>query len=337
MTRKISLKEVMFMLVLHVLVFLFYSFDRYSPKISIQQILFFLNYAGAALVINYVLLPFFFYRKKYLKFSLGLMVVIAGIILMEELVLERIFYPDTRGKHFPGIIYSLVDVMPVVLILAGFKFGWDALKKQQEVESLKASMHESEMQFLKSQINPHFLFNNLNNLYSYAITNSPKTPEIILELSSVLRYMLYECKEEYVLLSKELEQLENFTRLSELQIEERGNVTFHRPEQDHGLSIAPLILVVFIENAFKHAQATQSDQILIDIDVRVSESGRLEFRCQNSFSLRKNADHIANGIGLSNVKKRLKLLYPGKHQLTIQEEDGFYQVQLIIDLHRISS
>lgn len=337
MTRKTSLKEVMFMLALHILVFLFYSFDRYRPEISLQQILFFLNYAGAALVINYVLLPFFFYKKEYLKFSLGLIVVIAGIILVEELVLERIFYPDTRGKHFPGIIFSLVDVMPVVLILAGFKFGWDALRNQQEVESLKASMHESEMQFLKSQINPHFLFNNLNNLYSYAITNSPKTPDIILELSSVLRYMLYECKEEYVLLSKELEQLENFTRLSELQIEERGKVNFQGPTQNYGHRIAPLILVVFIENAFKHAQATQSDQILIDIDIQVSESGRLEFRCKNSFSLRKNLDHVANGIGLSNVKKRLELLYPGAHQLTVQEEDGFYQIHLTLDLQRKSA
>lgn len=325
------------MLVFHVLVFLFYSFDRYTPEISLQQILYFLNYAWAALVINYILLPFFFYRKEYLKFSLGLLVVIAGIILVEELVLEKIFYPDTRGKRFPGIIFSLVGVMPVVLILAGFKFGWDALRNQQEVESLKASMHESELQFLKSQINPHFLFNNLNNLYSYAITNSPKTPEIILELSSVLRYMLYECKEEYVLLSKELEQLENFTRLSELQIEERGKVTFHGPDKNYGLSIAPLILVVFIENAFKHAQATQSDQILIDINIQVDESGRLEFRCRNSFSLSKNTDHVANGIGLSNVKKRLKLLYPREHSLSIREEEGFYLVHLIMDLHSISS
>lgn len=337
MARKISLREVIFMLVLHILVFLFYSFDRYRPEISLQQILYFLNFAAAAWVINYFLLPFFFYRKKYLKFSLGLLIVIAGIILVEELVLEQIFYPDTRGTKFPGVIFSLVGVLPVVLILAGFKFGWDALMKQQEVETLKASMHESELQFLKSQINPHFLFNNLNNLYSYAITNSPKTPEIILELSSVLRYMLYECKEEYVLLSKELEQLENFTRLSELQIEDRGEVNFQGPEQNYGYSIAPLIMVVFIENAFKHAQATQSDQILIDIDIQMSESGRLEFSCRNSFSLRKNTDRIAHGIGLSNVKKRLELLYPGKFQLTIQEKDGFYQVHLIIDLHRIST
>lgn len=325
------------MLVLHVIVFLFYSFDRYRPEISLQQILYFLNFACAALVINYLLLPTFFYRKKYLKFSLGLLIVIAGIILVEELVLEQIFYPDTRGTKFPGIIFSLVGVLPVVLILAGFKFGWDALRKQQEVESLKASMHESELQFLKSQINPHFLFNNLNNLYSYAITNSPKTPEIILELSSVLRYMLYECKEEYVRLSKEIDQLENFTRLSELQIEERGNVTFRGPKKDYGLSIAPLILVVFIENAFKHAQATQSDQILIDIDIQVAESGRLTFHCRNSFSQQKNVDHIANGIGLSNVKKRLELLYPGGYSLTTQEEEGFYRVDLIMDLHKTPS
>jgi len=190
-SRRFSLngtsKEVIFQLLLHIVLFLFFSFDRNQPQIQEFKVVAFLNYALGALVINYVLLPHFFYRKKYLLFFFYVAIMVAVIIAAEELVLERIYYPDTRGKHFPGVVYSLLDVMPIITILAGFKFAWDASIKQREVEQLRTSVKESELQFLKSQINPHFLFNNLNNLYSYAIDNSPKTPSIILELSSVLR------------------------------------------------------------------------------------------------------------------------------------------------------
>lgn len=128
---------------------------------------------------------------------------------------------------------------------------------------------DSELQFLKSQINPHFLFNNLNNLYSHAIENSPKTPSIIIELSSVLRYMLYDCKENYVSLEKEISHLKNFTELYKLQIEHRGNIQFKTDTFENSkFKIAPLILMVFIENAFKHSTSNQSDNIHITINVK---------------------------------------------------------------------
>ena len=282
-TATISMKEIIFQIVLHVLVFLFYSFDKNQPQIQFYQLVFFFNYAFAAFVLNYWLLPRFFYRKKYGQFFVVVVLMIALVILVEELVLERIYFPDTRGKHFPGVFYSLLDVLPVITILSGFKFAWDAMGKQREVDELKATVKESELQFLKSQINPHFLFNNLNNLYSYAIEKSPKTPDIILELSGVLRYMLYECKEEYVPLKKEVTQLGNFIQLNEMQIEERGQVNFSSQNIRAGYQVAPLILIVFIENAFKHSTASQTDQIIIDVELKLLETGILEFVCKNSF------------------------------------------------------
>ncbi len=264
-------REVLFQLVLHGVVFIFYSYDRRNPRIESYQVVFFLTYTAAAFVINYYLLPRFLYRKKPLQFIVYVIAVIAVVIFLEEVVIEQIYFPDTRGQRFLGVFFSLWGVLPVITVLSGFKFAWDALVKQGEVDVLKATIQESELQFLKSQINPHFLFNNLNNLYSYAIAQSPKTPTIILELSSVLRYMLYECKEEYVPLAKELEQLKNFTQLSELQIEERGTVAFTTPLNQDNFKIAPLILIVFIENAFKHSQAGQSDNILIEMDLSMVE------------------------------------------------------------------
>src|SRR5690606_17228592 len=204
------------------------------------KVMAFLSYTVGALIINYILLPHFFYRKKYLFFFLSVLTIVAAIIVMEEFVLEKIYFPDTRGTRFPGIIYCFLDVMPVIMILVGFKFAWDASIKQREVEELRSNVKESELQFLKSQINPHFLFNNLNNLYSYAIEKSPKTTSIILELSSVLRYMLYDCKENFVALPKEIEHLKNFTQLNELQIEERGKVAFRTENIKSEYRIAPL-------------------------------------------------------------------------------------------------
>lgn len=299
-----------------------------------HQVAFFLNYALANLFISYFLLPRFFYGKKYLQFILGVLLVITVVIVIEEFVIEKIYFPDTRGKNFPGVFYSLLDVLPVITILAGFKFGWDALGKQREVDQLKDVVKESELQFLKSQINPHFLFNNLNNLYSYAIEHSPKTPEIILELSGLLRYMLYECKERFVPLQKEVEQLENFMSLNEMQVEERGAVSFTTEGIQDSYKIAPLILIVFIENAFKHSTASQSDKIKIEVSLKLLDNGMLEFVCANSHHLQSNTDSLARGIGLENVRKRLNLIYPDAHQLNIKNEKDQYTVHLTIDLNK---
>lgn len=332
---RFSVKELIFQLVLHLLVFIFYSFDKKQPTIEVHQVVFFMSLAFFAFVINYFLLPRFYYRKKYLPFFLGTILTIVGAIAMEEWVLEQIYFPDTRGKYFPGIFLTSLDILPVIAILSGFKFAWDALGKQQEVDELKDAIKESELQFLRSQIHPHFLFNNLNNLYAYAIENSPKTPQIILELSAVLRYMLYECKAKFVELRKEIEQLENFTRLSELQIEERGQVHFQTHNIRPGYQIAPLILIVFIENAFKHSQSSQSENIQIDIDIRLTEEEKLAFRCKNNFLPTTNTQSLDKGLGLENVKKRLNLLYPQAHQLTINEGKKEYEVLLSLQLERI--
>jgi two-component system LytT family sensor kinase len=332
LATNISIREILFQVVLHILVFIFYSFDKTNPDIQPYQVVYFLTYTVAAFIINYFLLPRFLYKKKYLWFIVYVALIAAALIVIEELVLEQIYFPDTRAKRFPGVFFTLLGVLPILTILSGFKFAWDALMKQHEVEALKQTVQESELQFLKSQINPHFLFNNLNNLYAYAIEDSPKTPEIILELSGVLRYMLYECREDYVPLAKEIDQIGNFIKLNELQIEERGTVSFQTGAIPSPYRIAPLILIVFIENAFKHSTASQSDSIDISVSLVVSQEGRLHFMCKNTYLPNGNKDNLSNGIGLENVKKRLQLLYPGKHKLIIRDSGKEYEIELQMDL-----
>jgi two-component system LytT family sensor kinase len=329
----IPFREIIFQLVLHLVVFVFFTYDRENPQLKVYDVWYFLSYAIAAFTINYLLLPKFFYKKKYLPFIIYVALIIAAVILTEELVIEQIYFPDTRAKRFPGVFYTMMGILPVITILSGFKFAWDALGKQREVEDLKLAVQESELQFLKSQINPHFLFNNLNNLYAYAIENSPKTPEIILELSGVLRYMLYECREKYVPLTKEITQLDNFIKLNELQIEERGKVHFKSNNIREGVHIAPLILTVFIENAFKHSTASQSKDIMIEVEVSLDDKDVLTFNCKNSYKPQTNTDNLSNGIGLQNVQKRLELIYPDAHKLDIIKQETIYEVNLVIELN----
>ena len=323
------------MILLHVVLLFFFSYDKSSRQIQLFQISYFMDYALGALIINYLLLPKFYYNKKYIQFAILVFLTIVGIILIDEYIVDKIYFPDTRGKGFPGIIYTLLQVMPIIIILVGFKFAWDASKKQKELDQLKALVKDSELQYLKSQINPHFLFNNLNNLYAHVITNSSKAPSILLELSSVLRYMLYECHDDFVPLSKELENLQNFTKLSKLQIEGRGNVEFNSNITDSDYQIAPLILSVFLENAFKHSSASQGEGIRIEVSTSLSPDGVLSFTCINSFQKISNTDSLTRGIGLPNVRKRLDLLYTDNYKLEIKETESVYHVKLKLRLNKL--
>lgn len=331
-TKIISTKELTFRILLSIVVFIFYAYDKKSEQIEFHELINFLNYAVVAFFINFIFLPRYYYKKKYIHFILSLTLITALAIIVEEYVLEKIFFPDTRGVNFSNVFFTLVKGMPVVVILTGFKFAWDALVKQREVDALKATVRDSELQFLKSQINPHFLFNNLNNLYAYAIENSPKTPDIILELSAVLRYMLYECQEKYVPLTKEVDLVENYIRLNELQIEDRGKVKFEKHNIVSDYQIAPLILIVFIENAYKHSTASLTKDISINVDINLSPNGVLEFICKNSYQEESNTDSLSKGIGLENVKKRLQLIYPDSHELKIIQNNGIYEVFLSVNL-----
>lgn len=330
--KQIDLREILFKIGFFILLFLLYSFDRHNPTIELYKVVFFLHYTVLSIVISDFLLPRYFYPKKYFIFITTVLLVFLAAYLLEELFFEPLFFKGERGQHVSNIFYTLLDIIPLVLTMVSFTLAWDALKKQNEVDQLKLTVQESELRFLKSQLNPHFLFNNLNNLYAYAIENSPKTPSIILELSSVLRYMLYDCKEDYVLISKEIEHLKHFTALNELQIEDRGEVTFNSEVVTKEFQIAPLLLMVFIENAFKHSTASQSQDISIHISVTVSNDGQLEFSCSNSYNSEVNNVQLSKGIGLENVKKRLALLYPNRHSLIMKTENDKYDVSLILQL-----
>lgn len=333
-------REIIFQMIICYALFIFYSYNQKAfleNEVKIDAILpyevsFFCNYMFAAMLINYGLIPKLYTKGKFIPFFISLVILIIAVILIDEFFLEKIYFPKTRGTYFPGVLFTLIETLPIISLFVGFKFAWDYNTKQREIESLKNLVQESELQFLKSQINPHFLFNNLNNLYAYAIEESPKTPSIILELSSVLRYMLYDCKENFVALNEEVKHLKNFTELYKLQIEHRGNIQFKTNSIPSNYTIAPLILMVFIENAFKHSMSSQSDNIEINIDINISKTGLLIFSCENGFSNMSNTNNLSKGIGLINVKKRLELLYLNTHELKITTTNNIFNVALTMQL-----
>ncbi|MEZ5043133.1 MAG: histidine kinase [Saprospiraceae bacterium] len=304
------------------------------PYLQLSDFIISFNYFLAILVINYGLLPHFFYKKRYLLFTILSCIVLAISIIVEEFWLEKVLFPNTpRGDTFLGYFATLLQIGPTILLFVGFKFAWDNLKKQSDLEQMEKEKVESQLQFLKSQLNPHFLFNNLNNLYSYAQEQSPKTPEIILQLSAIMRYLLYESQGKLVPLQKELNYLADFIHLQELQMEGRGTVEYTTTGEIQSKTIAPLILITFVENCFKHSLSSLADNIVIKIKAEVIRN-QLKFLCSNTFKVSDNPSDklLSKGVGLENIKKRLELQYPGKHQLNIHTKDNIFTVDLILDI-----
>ena len=326
--------EAVIHLFLWILYFVVIAYAKDYPHLSFDEVIFTVNYFVAIIIINYLMLPRFLYRQRYVGFIIGSLLILAASIFIEEAILEPLFFPGTRmARSFPGIMFHLSEIGPTFLFFIGFKLAWDNLKKQSQLRQVEKEKAESELQTLKLQLSPHFLFNNLNNLYSYSQENSPKTPEIILQLSNIMRYMLYESREKFVPLEKELTYLKDFIRLQELQMENRGRVEFTVTGSAGGRRIAPLLLIPFVENSFKHSLSSLSENIMIAIDVEIKDR-RLKFTCANTYAETGNRSglHVPKGVGLANVKKRLDLLYPGEYRLDVNAADGVYRVMLEITL-----
>ena len=323
-------KEIIYNLGLFLVLIAIESFDRHRHhSFYLGNVVLMLNYVFASIFIGYHIFPKYYQKQKLIYFILSILLTLLLAFAIEEFVLEQIFFPKHRGAYLSSFIDTIFDAFPIITIFVGFKIFRDLYSNRVEVQNLKKKMYKSELEFLKSQINPHFLFNSLNNLYSYALDNSPKTPEIILQISSLLRYMLYECKETKVPLNKELEYLSNFIELQELQIEDRGKINYITKGNFNNIQIAPLIFIILVENCFKHSTDSQSDKIEIYIKIELNNNN-LIFSCKNTYSEKPLKSIIPGGIGLNNLKARLDLLYPNSYNFEINKDFKYYEVTLTI-------
>lgn len=312
--------------------------ERYEYSLAPSELIIKTSYLFLALFNNFMLIPKFLHKGRYATFAILVFIVLAAGALFEELVLEYLFFPDTRGAELSlrGVQWAFSKMGFVLILFSTFKLIWDYQRKQNQLAELEKEKIDSELKFLKSQVNPHVLFNNLNNIYSYALEKSDKVPEMLLKLSDIMRYMLNEEDTQFVSLDKEIRYLKDFIELQKLRLEERGNVTLEIAGNPENYKIAPLLLVAFVENSFKHSMRSEVDNIEIDIKIGI-ENGTLNFESRNTFSegdgpSLNNQNGRERGIGLQNVKKRLQLIYKDKHQLDIYKEDNFFVVQLSLDL-----
>jgi LytS/YehU family sensor histidine kinase len=203
------------------------------------------------------------------------------------------------------------------------------VKKQQEWAQAEKEKTTAELQLLKAQVHPHFLFNTLNNIYSFSLENSKKTPGMILKLSSLLSYMLYECKADLVSLEKELEVMKNYIDLEKERYGDNIEISLNVEGDIQNKQIAPLLLLPFLENAFKHGTSEQLEKPWLSMDVIVKDQ---MLKCKIVNSKNEFVPLSEKGIGIDNIKKRLQFLYPGKHELKINDEGDFFVVSLLVEL-----
>jgi len=201
--------------------------------------------------------------------------------------------------------------------------------KQRQGLQVQQEKITAELQLLKAQVHPHFLFNTLNNIYSFSLHDSPKTPTLILKLSSLLNYMMHECNTNVVRLAKEVEVMHNYIGLERERYGDKIDINWHVSGELDGKWIAPLLLLPFLENAFKHGISEQIGLLRLSVDLSV-ESNVL--RCKIINSKNEQVNYRENGIGISNVKKRLAFIYPGQYELKIADEGNFFIVWMELRL-----
>ncbi len=224
---------------------------------------------------------------------------------------------------------ALLSVL-TILFTSGFiriAIQWyDSEKRNEKLEIKRLNV---ELDLLKAQINPHFLFNTLNTVYALAHRQSPQTETVILKLSEILRYVIYESSAQKVLLSKELTYLKNYFELQQYRLDKNFNASYSCEGDADGLQIEPMLLIPFIENAFKHGASYKEGAFII---VKIITAGNeLSMQVSNTFNTDNTAES-RTGIGLENVRKRLELAYAGRYGLVIKNEDNIYTVNLKIIL-----
>ncbi|MEL7064057.1 MAG: histidine kinase, partial [Bacteroidota bacterium] len=226
--------------------------------------------------------------------------------------------------------YKGVDLVYIASFVLGIKFFQNHLYEQARSQAIFQQKVEAELKYLKNQIQPHFLFNTLNNIYGMILSNDPHAADYVVRLSDLLSYILYESDRETIALSKEIEILDSYIELERLRYDRKLDFHYTKTNISGPLSIAPLLLVPFVENAFKHGPAKEEKQSFMDIQLEVQHE-ILYFSVENSYSSQVVTPKIQSGIGLKNIQKRLALLYSDKYTLTITQEETF-KVALMIDL-----
>lgn len=280
----------------------------------------------------FYLIPNYLTNNRFLTYC-GLLILAALIITPLKSIVFYFKMPEVRAEL---VEYQYLQFLFTFLVAGASTIGkivTDWVRHTREKQELQTQTMQSELRFLKSQINPHFLFNTLNNLYALTLKKSDKAPEIVIKLSEMMRYMLYECNEKRVLLSKEVNYIRNYLDLEALRQGKNVTIDFEVQGAVGNQKIAPLMFIPFLENSFKHGLSNQISQGFVNIILTVKEKEVFFFIENSKSETIPIQDHRrSGGIGLVNIHRRLNLLYPEKYDLKINDNPNTYAVTLRLEL-----
>ncbi|WP_189362621.1 sensor histidine kinase [Algibacter mikhailovii] len=287
----------------------------------------------------YNLIPIYLIKKRYGRFALYsfFTLVISAFLIIVSVFYGLIYLSNFQYDNMAPISRSLIFVATavylIVIIVSAFKLLKLNLKHTQEAKKLETKiletqlkLKEQELNYLKMQIHPHFLFNTLNTMYGFALKKADETPEMILKLSNLLDYLLYQVDKPFVLLTDDINHINDYIELEKMRFNDTLNITFHKEHISHDKQIAPMLLLPFIENSFKHGTLNKG---VLDINITLScDAKNIYFHIENTS---KNHDTTSKGIGLENIKKRLDLLYKNQYSLNIQNSNNRFKIDLKIE------
>ena len=291
----------------------------------------------------YKLIPKYLIAKKHglfilytiytfiLSFCLIMISILYGLVFSTELTIAN-SKPLTRTVFFVvlGIYMIILIVIAIGLVMQSYKTAIKNDDLKNKFLQTQLQLKEQELKFLKMQIHPHFLFNSLNTIYGFALLKAEEAPEMILKLSNLLDYILYQIEKPKVLLEEEMNHLEDYISLEKMRFHDTLTVNFKKEMQQENIQISPMLLIPFVENSFKHGKIINGSlQINIHLKVAMNE---LLFTVENSA---KYSEGIKTGIGIGNIKKRLEMMYSEKHQLEIIEKNDTHKIVLKVELEQL--
>ena len=289
------------------------------------------------------LIPRFLFPGKYLRFlgALGIWLLLNGVyaLFVQEWAVSKMTFLPAQAREwayngFHGDIWlhqAFTLVLTNLTVITALAYFLRSAEQERQVGRLKRQQLQLELEYLKAQMNPHFLFNTLNNIYSLAQEQSQQTAPLVARLSELMRYVLYDSGADKVPLSREVGFIENYMDIERVRYPGRIDVRFDWQGEAEGMMIEPLLLIPFVENAFKHGIREELARGFVEV-VTLLADGELTLEVRNSKPGEDRAAPPPGGLGLRNVRKRLDLLYPGRHHLRVVDDPGTYTVSLTLQL-----
>ena len=304
-----------------------------SPGLFMRAVIINLGFAFAVYTNFYLLIPLFLKKKNYIFYVFWLIISLSASSLL-IIILSSLFLDQTFSKRLFSTHFFTSAAYVAITSLAKFLTDWVELQDiSLRFHKVEREKLEAELNTLKAQINPHFLFNSLNNIYSLSLINSEKTPRLILKLSDLMRHILYESRENFVPLKGEIGFIQNFIELQQIRLDEKIPVSFRTEGNVGNELVIPLLFEPFLDNAFKHGPRSFSDDACICISLKI-ENGFLFFEIQNTCEEKEpEKKDKAHGIGLANVRQRLACLYRKEdYDLEISKKENIFTVRLKLRL-----